>query len=64
MWHETPKYKKPTENYNAIFEKLQGELEDKEAKITLCKFLRQNLYFTTYLLTGIKLSAYQEITLK
>jgi len=64
MWHETPKYKKPTENYNEIFRQLQGELEDKEAKITLCKFLRQNLYFTTYLLTGIKLSAYQEITLK
>jgi len=64
MWHETPKYKKKTENYNEIFKQLQGELEDKEAKITLCKFLRQNLYFTTYLLTGIKLSPYQEITLK
>ena len=64
MWHETTKYKKRTENYNEIFKKLQGELEDKEAKITLCKFLRQNLYFTTYLLTGIKLAPYQEITLK
>ena len=64
MWHETTKYKKKTENYNETFKKLQGELEDKEAKITLCKFLRQNLYFTTYLLTGIKLAPYQEITLK
>ena len=64
MWHETPKYKKNTQNYNAIFAQLEGELEDKEAKITLCKFLRQNLYLTTYLLTGIKLSPYQEITLK
>ena len=64
MWHETTKYKKKTENYNEIFKQLQGELEDKEAKITLAKFLRQNLYLTTYLLTGIKLSAYQEITLK
>ena len=64
MWHETPKYKKKTQNYNEIFSHLQGELEDKEAKITLCKFLRQNLYLTTYLLTGIKLSPYQEITLK
>ena len=43
MWHETPKYKKPTENYNEIFRQLQGELEDKEAKITLCKFLRQRV---------------------
>ena len=64
MWHETSKYKKSTQNYNAIFAQLEGELEDKEAKITLCKFLRQNLYLTTYLLTGIKLSPYQEITLK
>lgn len=64
MWHPAEKYKKKTENYVEIFSKLQGELEDKEAKITLAKFLRQNLYFTTYLLTGIKLSPYQEITLK
>lgn len=64
MWHETPKYKKKTENYNEIYKQIEGELEDKEAKITLCKFLRQNLYLTTYLLTGIKLSPYQEITLK
>lgn len=64
MWHETLKYQKKTENYNEIFKQLQGELGDKEAKITLAKFLRQNLYFTTYLLTGIKLAPYQEITLK
>jgi len=64
MWHETTKYKKKTQNYNEIFSQLKGELEDREAKITLCKFLRQNLYLTTYLLTGIKLSPYQEITLK
>ena len=64
MWHETTKYKKKTDNYNEIFKQIQGELGDKEAKITLIKFLRQNLYITTYLLTGIKLSPYQEITLK
>ena len=64
MWHETTKFKKSTQNYNEIFSQLKGELEDREAKITLCKFLRQNLYLTTYLLTGIKLSPYQEITLK
>jgi phage terminase large subunit-like protein len=64
MWHETTKYKKKTDNYNEIFKQIQGELGDKEAKITLIKFLRQNLYITTYLLTGVKLSPYQEITLK
>lgn len=64
MWHETPKYKKQTTNYIEVAKSIQGELEDKEAKILLAKFLRQNLYFTTYLLTGIKLAPYQEITLK
>jgi hypothetical protein len=64
MWLEGTKYKKATQNYNEIFAKLEGELEDKEAKISLVKFLRQNLYFSTYILTGIKLSPYQEITLK
>lgn len=64
MWHEGTKYKKQTENYNEIFKSLSEELDDKEAKISLAKFLRQNLYLTTYLLTGIKLAPYQEITLK
>ena len=54
MWHETTKYKKKTENYNEVFKQLKGELEDKEAKITLIKFLRQNLYFTTYLSSQLK----------
>jgi hypothetical protein len=64
MWHEGTKYKKKLENVNEIYKLLEGELEDKEAKISLAKFLRQNLYLTTYLLTGIKLAPYQEITLK
>jgi len=64
MWLEGTKYKKNNENFNEIYKVLEGELEDREAKISLVKFLRQNLYFTTYLLTGIKLSPYQEITLK
>jgi phage terminase large subunit-like protein len=44
--------------------KLKGELPDKEAKITLAKFLRHNLAFTTELISGIKLAPYQEITLR
>ncbi len=64
MWYSTDKYIKNLENDNEIFSKLKGQLEDRQAKITLAKFLRQNLYFTTYLLTGIKIAPYQEITLK
>ena len=39
-------------------------MDDKEAKISLAKFLRANLGFTTELISGIKLAAYQEATLK
>ena len=61
-WIEGTKYKKDLENFNETFLSLKGPLEDKEARITLIKFLRQNLYFTTYLLSGVKLAPYQEIT--
>ena len=37
---------------------------DKEARISLAKFLRANLGITTELISGIKLAPYQEITLK
>jgi hypothetical protein len=49
---------------NKEFASLSGELGDKEAKITLAKFLRANLGFTTELISGIKLAPYQEIILK
>ena len=44
--------------------KLSGSLYDKEAKISLARFLRANLGFTTELISGIKLAPYQEVTLK
>lgn len=40
MWHSADKFAKPTIDVNAELMKLVGELEDKEAKITLAKFLR------------------------
>ena len=43
---------------------LVGYLTNKEAKISLAKFLRANIGFTTELLTGIKLAPFQEITLR
>lgn len=51
-------------NLNEDFLKLEGELEDKEAKISLAKFLRHNIGFTTELVSGIKLAPFQEVTLK
>ena len=64
MWHCPDKYKKPIPNLNEQFLNLKGELPDRQAKITLAKFMRSNLGFTTELLSGIKLALYQEITLK
>ena len=38
-----PKYEKPVVDLNAEYYKLTGELDDKQAKLTLIKFLHQNL---------------------
>lgn len=65
MWYEATKYKpEKVEDINEYVLSLEGELEDKEAKISLAKFLRANLGLTTELISGVKLAPYQEITLK
>ena len=64
MWYAPEKYERNLPNANQELLKLVGELEDKDAKISLAKFLRANLGFTTELISGIKLATYQEITLK
>ncbi len=64
MWYCPDKYKKDIPNVNQELLKLKGDLLDKEAKISLAKFLKSNLGFTTELISGIKLAPFQEITLK
>ena len=64
MWYCPKKYEKPIPNLNKDLLNLKGELPDRQAKITLAKFMRSNLGFTTELMSGIKLALYQEITLK
>ena len=64
MWYCPDKYNKQTPNINQDLMKLEGFLHDKEAKISLAKFLRYNLAFTTELISGIKLAPFQEVTLK
>lgn len=58
------KYNSPVVDINLELLKLEGELPDKEAKLSLIKFLRANIGFTVELLFDIRLSPYQEITLK
>ncbi|NBW17521.1 MAG: hypothetical protein EBR82_57050, partial [Caulobacteraceae bacterium] len=58
------KYLKEIKDVNAELSELKGFLNDREAKITLAKFLRANIGFTVELISGVKLAAYQEIHLK
>ena len=64
MWHCPDKYKTAIPNFNEETLLLDGELDDEKARISLAKFLRHNIGFTTELISGIKLAAYQEIVLK
>lgn len=43
---------------------LEGYLEDTQAKIWLYKFLKENVTFTTELLTGIELFPFQHMAVK
>lgn len=58
------KYIKEIKDVNAELSELKGFLNDKEAKITLAKFLRANIGFSTELISGVKLAPYQEIHIK
>ena len=64
MIYSPDKYKKHYPDINKELMELKGILNDKDAKISLAKFLRANLGFTTELISGIKLAPYQEIHLK
>jgi hypothetical protein len=57
------KKSKPLANVNQELLDLKGDLTDEEARISLAKFLRYNLGFTTELSLGLTLEAYQELTL-
>lgn len=64
MWYCPEKYKRNIEDVNLTLSQLSGDLEDKEAKITLAKFLRSNIGFTTEIISGQKLYPFQEVILK
>ena len=64
MWYAPEKYQQNLPDLNKELLNLKGELTDKQAKISLAKFLRGNIGITTELISGIKLAPFQEITLK
>lgn len=61
MWIESQTEKNELVDINAQLKLLEGELTDEQARITLCEFLRYNLKFTAFILTGIRLAPYQSI---
>lgn len=63
-WYSPEKYKRETLDVNKEYKNLTGELEQKEAKITLAKFLYRNIGLATDLLCGIKLYPDQIINIK
>ena len=63
MWHVPEKYIIKDVETNRELLELRGSLDDKEARISLARFLSTNLGFTTELISGIKLAPFQEITL-
>jgi len=64
MWYTPEKYNRIIPNLNDEYSRLKDTLEDKEAKVTLAKFLRSNIGITTELISGIKLWPYQEVVIK
>lgn len=66
MWINCTKYQTidSIRNYNEEFGAIKGFLDEKQAKIALGRFLRQNIGWTLDALGGIKLAPFQEIILR
>jgi hypothetical protein len=64
MFISGPKKDENLPDVNAELLKLEGELTDEEAKLTLARFLRYNLGFTCEYISGLKLYPFQQIIMK
>jgi hypothetical protein len=49
---------------NQILDEMPGFLDEREARILLYKFLRENITFTTDLISGVKLFPFQHMAIK
>jgi hypothetical protein len=52
------------QDFNKKLFEMKGYLEEREAKILLYKFLRENITFTTDLVSGVKLFPFQHMAIK
>ena len=64
MAWEQPHKKKKKEGINDILKSKQGFLEEREAKILLYKFLKENVTFSTNLIAGVDLFPFQHMAIK
>jgi len=64
MIYSPEKYKRPLQNVNQELMELQGELDDRVARVSFAKFMRYNIGWTVEFLCGFALEAFQEMTLK
>jgi len=58
------KSRKEDVNVNDQIMSLEGFIEEDEAKVLLYKFLRENITFTTDLISGVKLFPFQHMAIK
>jgi len=54
----------PEERVNERIKGIEGFIDEKEAKLLLYEFLRENVTFTTELISGIKLFPFQHMAIK
>ena len=63
-WSEGNQKRALKENYNEYLNSIEGFLEEDVAKQHLYKFLRENITFTTSLVSGVDLFPFQHMAIK
>jgi len=63
-WETGEQNRKVKENINELIKSKEGFLAEKEAKLLLYKFLRENITFSTNLIAGVDLFPFQHMAIK
>ena len=63
-WEEGIQPSRANRDINKLLLDRKGFIKDKEAKLLLYEFLRENITFTTDLMCGIKLFPFQHMAIK
>lgn len=63
-WEEGKQKRSPSEDFNNLLKSKKGYIEEDQAKILLYKFLKENITFSTSLLSGVELFPFQHMAIK